>query len=66
MDNTKPISITQYSSTKYGVVRYCTLEVFHDGSAYVVGEGIEVIFEESPNAYINAVAYLENAGYRRC
>ena len=43
----------------------CTLSVFDDGSAHVLGETIEWIFEGKPDAWLEAIACLQNVGYRQ-
>ena len=44
----------------------CQIEVFEDGSAYVAGDDVEVIFEESAQSIERAVKYVEARGYVRC
>ena len=44
---------------------HCEVQVFSDGSAYVTGDEIEIGFEESPEAYREAIVHLESLGYTR-
>ena len=49
-----------------GVVR-CMVEVCSDGSVYIEGDEIEMIFEFAPNNLDNATRHVESLGYvRRC
>ena len=41
----------------------CVIELFDDGSAYVYGNEIEVIFEFASNNLENATKHVEGLGY---
>jgi hypothetical protein len=41
----------------------CRIEVYDDGSAYVIGDDIEIGFEESADAWRDAIEYVESEGY---
>jgi hypothetical protein len=43
----------------------CRLQVFPDGSIYVAGNDTEIMFEESPESFRDAVEYVENSGYAK-
>jgi hypothetical protein len=42
---------------------HCELEIFDDGSAFLEGDDEMVIFEESSDAWEEAIDYLTKRGY---
>jgi hypothetical protein len=44
---------------------FCSVRAFPDGSAYVEGDEIEMIFEESADALNDAITHLEKLGYAK-
>ena len=49
-------------------ILYCDVDLFDDGSAYVVGreEDIEIVFEFCEDAMAEATQYLAALGYEPC
>jgi len=43
----------------------CTLSVFEDGSAHILGESLEFVFEGDPDAWLEAIAHLQSMGYQQ-
>ena len=41
----------------------CRVHVYEDGSAYVEGDELEIIFEEAASACDEAISYVEGLGY---
>jgi hypothetical protein len=58
-------TILLFRKTQNGKDTLCRIQAFSDGSAIVEGDELEIIFEESPDALHQAIAYLEDLGYTR-
>lgn len=56
--------IEYFKEDKDGIAS-CRIKVCVDGSVYVDGNDIECVFEESPDAFEEAVKYVESKGYTR-
>ncbi|REJ68872.1 MAG: hypothetical protein DWQ31_06690 [Planctomycetota bacterium] len=65
MTNQNASKIEFQKPTESGPVR-CVLETCDDGSVYVKGDEIEMIFELAHNNLENATRHVEDLGYVRC
>jgi len=65
MNAPEPVRVIRFAKKACNGLLFCEVEVFADHSAYVTGEGIEMGFEESPDAWKHAIEYLELLGYER-
>jgi len=63
MSETDLVGVMRFEKRSPGGKLHCQVEVFRDGSAYVNGNEIEMGFEESRDAWKDAVKYLESRGY---
>jgi len=64
----EPIRVLKFEKTQDSTVIHCEVQIFDDGSAMVEWtdhpEDLWMKgFEESPDAYMNAIRYLESEGY---
>jgi hypothetical protein len=64
MDNaSEPEKTILFEKVDANGVVYCTAEIFGDGSVYVSGLEIQMIFEFGDHPEAQAVAQLEELGY---
>jgi len=65
--NDNDVRFLWFSKMERGPLCLRCLVVFHDGSASVEeGDIVEIIFEESPDAWLDAIKYLRLRGYSEC
>jgi hypothetical protein len=63
MSDTDVVRVLQFEKKGPNGVLRCELRVYGEGSAYLRGDELEVIFEEAPDAWKDAFPYLESRGY---
>jgi hypothetical protein len=65
MSDTRITRVMKFEKHGPQGIAHCEMQVYGDGSAYVRGDGIEVIFDDAPDAWTNALPYLESRGYTK-
>ena len=65
MSTTDPVRILRFEKNGPDGTLHCEMQIFEDVSAYVTGDDCEMIFEESPDAFQEALKYLESHGYKK-
>jgi hypothetical protein len=64
MNSTDIVTVMQFQKDSPAGILHCELQVFADRSAYVRGDELEIVFEESPDAWQEAIKCVESQGYQ--